>query len=216
MAGHLNQTVRRTGTSGLDFFPTQPWPTRALLERIDIRDKHVWEPACGGGHMAEVLWEGEPDRVLHSDIKDYGYDGTWVFDFVDHELTPDCCDWVITNPPFKKKLIIQFAKAGIRAAREGVALLGRLSWLEGAQRYDALWSDDPPTNVYVLCDRLGFVEGDCKVGRVGMLPYAWYVWDKGARNSGSGTTELSWVPPGSSKRLTLPGDVEKFNRRVIE
>jgi hypothetical protein len=50
----------------LDFFPTPPFATRALLEHIVIgrlwhrealKSQSCWEPACGLGHMSRPLAE---------------------------------------------------------------------------------------------------------------------------------------------------------------
>ena len=50
---------RHEALDSLDYFPTPPWATRALFEIIgeDGRDLVCWEPACGQGHMADVLRE---------------------------------------------------------------------------------------------------------------------------------------------------------------
>jgi hypothetical protein len=51
-------------SDSLDYFPTPPWATRALIEKVlpqvacrDTGRQIAWEPACGEGHMAEVLAE---------------------------------------------------------------------------------------------------------------------------------------------------------------
>jgi hypothetical protein len=55
----------------------RPWATRALfrhvlpalgVEAVDT----VWEPACGEGHMAEIIAEFSTGQVVASDIYDYG------------------------------------------------------------------------------------------------------------------------------------------------
>src|SRR5258706_8252353 len=68
--------------SSRDNFPTPPWATRALMERVfphlglrarpTYLGRSVWEPACGEGHMSEVLKEYF-SKVSHTDIHDYGY-----------------------------------------------------------------------------------------------------------------------------------------------
>lgn len=42
----------------LDFFPTPPWATRALVEQLGewkFRRSSIWDPACGAGHMVRAL-----------------------------------------------------------------------------------------------------------------------------------------------------------------
>ena len=62
----------------LDFFPTPPWATRALVECVlkpageGITGAIVWEPAAGQGHMAVALWEFGPSHVYESEVYDYG------------------------------------------------------------------------------------------------------------------------------------------------
>ena len=68
----------------LDDFPTQPWATRALVEKVlwktinpfdgdppaIFRKLQAWEPACNRGHMAKPLKEYF-FGVHASDIFDY-------------------------------------------------------------------------------------------------------------------------------------------------
>jgi hypothetical protein len=90
---------RTEPSDSLDDFPTPPWAIRALLEHVIRYDFHksmyCLEPACGAGHMAKVLKEYF-ENVISSDIHDYGYGK--VQDFLQSYI---CCDWVITNPPFR-------------------------------------------------------------------------------------------------------------------
>jgi hypothetical protein len=125
---------RREPPDALDFFPTPPWATRALfryvLPALGVEAvRQVWEPACGGGHMAAVISEFSDVPVIATDIFDYGY-GTAPVDFLDHLASPftDCADWIVTNPPFKPA--DQFALRALDLANMGVALLLRTQWLE--------------------------------------------------------------------------------------
>jgi hypothetical protein len=72
---------RKQPVEDLDFSPTPPWATRALIERVlpvlnisraSLAAATLHEPACGEGHMAEVLREYFP-TVAATDIHDYGY-----------------------------------------------------------------------------------------------------------------------------------------------
>ena len=51
-----------------DFYPTPAWVTATLLDLIDITSKHIWEPACGDGRMAEPV-KAAGARVFSTDIK---------------------------------------------------------------------------------------------------------------------------------------------------
>jgi hypothetical protein len=59
--------ARQEPADSLDFFPTPPFATRALIERAlpalgigrtDLLDMAAWESACGEGHMALVEESG--------------------------------------------------------------------------------------------------------------------------------------------------------------
>jgi len=38
-----------------DFYPTPAWVTATLIDVIDVKAKHIWEPACGDGRISEPL-----------------------------------------------------------------------------------------------------------------------------------------------------------------
>src|ERR1700733_12842473 len=70
---------RKQPAEDLDFSPTPPWATRALIERVfpvvnisRASLTSVHEPGCGAGHMAEVLREYFR-TVTATDVNDYGY-----------------------------------------------------------------------------------------------------------------------------------------------
>lgn len=135
---------RKHPKDDLDFSPTPPSATRALIQYVfpTMKISHasltsVHEPACGEGHMAEVLREFFP-IVTATDIHDYGC-GDAVQDFLDDKFEVDA-DWIITNPPFNKKAE-QFALKAIEQARVGVAIFARLQWLETIGRYERLFRD---------------------------------------------------------------------------
>lgn len=82
---------------------TEPWVTKALLAAFPKGHfgSPVWEPACGDGRMAEVLFDAGY-CVCYSDIHDYGYAPAHFLklDFL-RDAAPDSkFEAVITNPPF--------------------------------------------------------------------------------------------------------------------
>src|SRR5271166_7146020 len=98
---------RREPKRSRQMFPTPPWATRALMECVlphlgidPYRLGSVWEPACGEGHMAEVLKEYF-GAVYVSDKYKYGYESLRT-DFLRCEWPVDA-DWLVTNPPFGEK-----------------------------------------------------------------------------------------------------------------
>jgi len=72
---HAVMAQRVEQADSLDDFPTPPWATRAFISHYfddDLGETSVWEPACGRGHMAQVLSEFF-STVRGSDVFDYGY-----------------------------------------------------------------------------------------------------------------------------------------------
>lgn len=206
---------RRELPDALDFFPTPPWATRALCERVLFERAQwplplsVWEPAAGEGHMAEVLREYFAD-VRASDVFDYGR-GYEVGSFVGSG--PDVAaatnvDWIITNPPFN--LACDFALRAIGIARIGVALLVRSVWAEGAERYRALFSRYAPSAIAQFSERVPMVKGRWDPNASTATGYAWFVW----RLPTSGDTRFLWIPPGQRTALVRAADRERFCRSV--
>lgn len=217
----------------LDYFPTPPWATRALIELVlpmlgrgPLASKtpgplgRVWEPACGEGHMSGVLVEYSDD-VLASDIAGYGTaEGSppgWYgrHDFLDPAfggpLPP--ADWIITNPPFAD-LSLQFALRALGLAQVGVALFVRQQWLEGVGRYGELFSKYPPALVAQFAERVNLKKGEWDPDGDTLTSYVWVVWTKGDRLQ-NGDTLLMWIPPGQRDALTRPDDFERFTAHPV-
>jgi len=195
--------------NSLDFFPTPPWATRALMEHVLLplrlsrrQEGHVWEPACGEGHMSEVLKEYFAS-VAASDVFAYGRGS--VMDFLSVERDRPEADWIITNPPFKTAE--EFALRALDLASDGVAFLVRSVWLEGSGRYERLFRDNPPAIIAQFCERVPMVKGRWDPKASTATSYAWVVWLKGVQ---SGGTVFMWIPPGQRAALTRPDDVQRF------
>src|ERR1043166_6603069 len=198
---------RREPPDALDYFPTPPWATRALFRHvlpsisIDAIGR-AWEPACGEGHMAEVIAEFTRSQVTASDIYQYGY-GTATHDFL-HDVALTTADWIITNPPFS--VACEFTLRALDLAADGVATLVRTQWIEGLGRYEKLFRDRPPTLYAPFVERVPMVKGRWDPDASTATAYAWFVWRKHA----PGPSRISWIPPGCRIRLTNPGDRLRF------
>lgn len=211
-SGHTAVMASRTDpVDSLDFFPTPPWATRALMECVlpNVAGKTCWEPAAGQGHMAEVLSEFFA-LVEASDVHDYGRGyrvGSFVGEGQDVARWPGTApDWIVTNPPFN--LALAFAERALSEARFGVALLVRLAWLEGGARYTNLFRGRPPTAVGLFCERVPMTKGRWDPEASTATAYCWVVWDR-TRFPHSGTA-LKWIPPGQRTALTRPDDARRF------
>lgn len=133
----------------LDDFPTPPWGARAWIEHVigveQIRGKLLWECAVNRGYLRRGL-EGYGATVVGSDIFDYGI-GAPVFDFLSLRgdlvgshptFLPGTPDWIVTNPPFTAAEA--FLEVALPIAREGVAFILRTQIMEGAERYESLFT----------------------------------------------------------------------------
>lgn len=160
--------------------------------------------------MAEVLREFFP-VVVASDVHDYGK-GYEVGSFVGQgpDVVPSRnVDWIITNPPFN--LASAFLDRALIEARCGVALLLRTSWLEGGERYRAIFRDRQPSGVYVFCERVPMVAGRWDPEASTATAYAWFTWFKPTGT----TTNLHWIPPGQREALERSSDRLRFTKPDI-
>ena len=201
--------------SSLDFFPTPPWATRALLRRVlgagdgSLRKLAAWEPACGEGHMATVLWE-DFGHVHASDVHDYG--GNAICDFTGGPLlqppgysgVPFDPHWIITNPPFK--FAAEFALTALDIARTGVALLVRAQFLEGQERFETLFSVRPPSMVCQFAERVPMHKGRWVVNGKSATSYCWVIW---STVTPAIATQFLWIPPCRAE-LTRADDFARF------
>lgn len=170
-------------TDGPDFYPTPAWATYALLENEKFSGE-IWEPACGKGHMAEVL--RTRNHVITSDLYDRGY-GDFAADFLQSNLRADN---IVTNPPFN--IAEEFVKKCHELATKKFALLLRLAFLESARRYENIYSVIPPYKVLVFSSRITFYPDGAERKGSGTTAYAWFVWDKHLDYE---HTIVDWVNP---------------------
>lgn len=214
---------RQEPDDSLDFFPTPPWATRALVERVlqnpdlgmllareKIEEFSFWEPACGEGHIAEVLNEYSP-RVLATDVFDYGY-GDRTLDFLNElEASAEAGkhDFIITNPPFKEKGEA-FVLQALKRAKLGVAMFLRLQWLETIGRYENVFRDNPPTLIAFFAERVNLCKGRWDPEGGTATAYMWLIWLKGDE-----PFPPFWIPPGCREALTRPDDAARFTQRPV-
>ena len=183
--GGYKPTLKRfADLDGPDFFPTPAWATHALIDN-ECFDGAIWECACGNGAMADVLAQTD-QPVISSDLHDRGYGEGGVDFLVSNRRAPN----IVTNPPYNAAE--GFVEAGLRKADRKFALLLRLAFLEGANRKRTIFTQAPPTRVWVFSERITFYPAGVVQKGSGTTAYAWFVWDKGAH----GSTELKWFEPG--------------------
>jgi hypothetical protein len=187
--GGFKPTLKRfADLDGPDFFPTPAWATYALIDNETFRGD-IWESACGDGAMSIVLEEtGCP--VISTDLYERGY-GESGHDFLRQTRLADN---IVTNPPYN--CAEGFVASGVKHARGKFALLLRLAFLEGAKRARTIFTECPPSRVWVFSERITFYPKGAERKGTGTTAYAWFVWDKDA----SSGTELKWLKPGYRAR----------------
>ena len=117
-----------------DFYATPESYTTALLGARDFGGRRVWEPACGLGHIAGVL-KACGLSVLASDIEDTGY-GLGGVDFLWQRRL--IAPIVLTNPPYRDELPLQFAIHAMELGAAECWLLCRAAWWEAPGRFRQL------------------------------------------------------------------------------
>ena len=188
--GNFQPTLKRLADrSGADFYPTPRWATRSLIDNERFYGD-IWECACGDGTMSEILKDtGQP--IYSSDLYDRGYGEPGV-DFL---TSPRTADNIITNPPYNRAE--DFVRRGVAQSRHKFALLLRLAFLEGANRARTIFTDCPPSRVWVFSERITFYPAGATRRGSGPTAYAWFLWDEEAPNR----TEIKWIKPGRKPRV---------------
>lgn len=183
--GGFKPTMKRfADLAGADYFPTPAWATYALMDNEPFEGE-IWECACGDGAMSRVLASrGNP--VRSSDLYDRGFGKNGI----DFTTTTMSADNIVTNPPYNSAE--GFVRAGVKLAQKKFALLLRLAFLEGANRAQTIFSECPPSRVWVFSERITFYPAGAVQSGSGTTAYAWFVWDKEALAG----TELKWLKPG--------------------
>lgn len=171
-----------------DYYATEPKATELLLAE-EAFSKKVWEPACGGGHMAKVLIEHGYDvrctDITEREMGNVPYDGNLDFLEYSGKFSGD----IVTNPPYK--IALDFIKKAISVIETGhkVAMFLKLQFLEGKSR-KKFFSKHPPQTVYVSSSRLICAgNGDFEKYKSSAVAYAWFVWQKGYK----GDTVIRWI-----------------------
>ena len=174
--GDSSHSTRERET--MDYYATDPRAVAELLQRETFCDD-ILEPACGGGHISEVL-KAHSYNVVSADIVRRDYNGQdYAADFLRDPLT-----WggdIITNPPYK--YAAEFVEHALDVISDGhkVAMFLKLTFLEGEKRRE-LFKYNPPRKIYVFTKRINCaLNGEDKYFNASSaVCYAWFVWEKGS------------------------------------
>lgn len=176
--------VRSASSEQNDYYATDPRAVEWLLDNEEFCQT-IWEPACGEGHISNVLMERGFD-VTSSDLIDRGF-GQGNVDFLSQQRKGLRVD-IITNPPYK--FAKEFAEKALDVIADGhkVAFFVKLTFLEGQKRRE-LFKKHPPKSVYVSSSRLQCGKNGVFNKEHSAVAYIWLVWEKGY----SGHTTLHWI-----------------------
>lgn len=171
----------------LDFYPTPPEVTIALMEFLKLKPCKIWECACGNGAMSNV-------------IKNYGHEviATDLNTGTDYLKTEGKADVIITNPPFN--LSAEFIEKALNEA-DIVAMVLKSQYWHAKKRID-LFTKNPPAYILPLTWRPDFLYQErVKGGKTGAptMEIIWTVWIKGNTNS----KYIPLLKPDSKKEATL-------------
>ncbi len=155
-----------------DFYPTPESATEILLKHVPLSGI-IFEPCVGDHAIARVvkrrgkLYTNDIDKTRDSWFQlDAAKSNSWE----DH-FAAIAADWVVTNPPFN--VAAQIVPLAFEHAREGIAMLLRLSYLEPVENRGAWLNEHPPTTLIVL-PRISFTGN----GKTDNVTVAWMVWSK--------------------------------------
>jgi hypothetical protein len=181
---------------GLQLYETVPVATRALLANHAL-PHGLWEPHCGKGALAEVLFEAG-HAVYCSDIVDRGYPHQHsTGNFLKSTGCPQGVEGIVMNPPFASAAL--HVKHALQICPFVVALLP-LAFLEAGQIKTAagrarLWVLDHGhlLRVLVFRERLPMMHRDGWQGKLSTsnVPYAFFVWD-GDHQGDATIKRISW------------------------
>lgn len=185
-----------------DYYSTPAAETLNILKTLDIdfSNQSILEPCVGGGHMATAIEEYCNEKgcanvkLIGSDIKDRGWTAdnwelTYGLDFFADDYPNYKADWVIMNPPYG--VIEPFTIRALEIAEKGLVMLARLQFLEGKGRYEKIFEENPPTDVYVYVDRICcHKNGEIQQNEAKIQCYAWFLFDKRKTTK---ETQLHWI-----------------------
>ena len=185
----------------LDYYATPAAEVKNILDTLgyNFSDKTILEPCVGGGHMVagiqKYLDENNqtPIQCYGTDFKDRGFSSTkWALqygvDTLSDDYPIDKADIVIMNPPYAT--IEPFLIRALEIAQDKLIVLCRTQVLEGAGRYEKIFKDNPPTDVYQYVDRIQCWKGGEKPAGSSAQGYCWLVWDKKAP---AAAPKLHWI-----------------------
>ena len=185
----------------LDYYATPTAEVKNILDTLgyDFTEQTILEPCVGGGHMVSGIQKyldennQTPAQCYGTDFKDRGFRSTrWALqynvDTLSDDYPIDTADVVIMNPPFST--IEPFLIRALEKAQDKLIILARTQILEGSGRYEKIFKDNPPTDIYQYVDRIQCWKSGVKPTGTSAQAYCWLVWDK---KTSAAAPKLHWI-----------------------
>ncbi len=166
IAGGAGPDARRA----LDFYPTPPEATQALLhaERTYLEGP-VWEPCGRGGAILREL-RAFGYETVGTDLVSDEAEGVGEMDLL--ACTAALASSVVTNPPFN--LAAPMIEHLLELDVGYIAFLLKATFFH-AEKRRALFEANPPARIYALTWRPDFTGGGGPT-----MDCSWFVWDQWA------------------------------------
>lgn len=172
----------------LDYYATPSKEVFNILKEtnISLEGRTILEPCIGGGHMAQGIEnyltysKQKPMKMIGTDIKDRGFRGKnwelfYELDFLSDDYPIDSASVVIMNPPYST--LEPFLIRALEIAKKKLIVLCRTQALEGVSRYNNIFKDNPPTDIYQYIDRIQCWKNGEEPEGSSAQAYCWLVWD---------------------------------------
>lgn len=172
-----------------DYYATPSFEVTNILTTLgyDFSGQSILEPCVGGGHMVAGIQkylnlnDQKPSKLQGTDYKDREFrSNIWQLqyglDFLDDDYPINKADVVIMNPPYS--LLEPFLIRALEIAQDKLIVLCRTQVEEGASRYENIFKDNPPTDIYQYIERIQCWKGGQKPSGSSAQAYCWLVWDK--------------------------------------
>lgn len=185
----------------LDYYGTRPKETLNILEVLgyDFSNQTILEPCIGGGYMANDIDEylkasGATNvKKIGTDIMDRGFkkddwETSYGLDFLADNYPIEKADVVIMNPPYST--LEPFLIRALEIAEHKLILLARLQCLEGVGRYENIFKDNPPSDLYVYVDRIDCWKNGEQPSGSSAQAYCWFIWNKDIKRDAS---HVHWI-----------------------
>ena len=190
----------------LDYYATPPEEVVNIIKILKPWDLDnnkeiiILEPCAGGGHIIKGIRDsGFKGGIIGTDVAEHPQIKLQYGDIILSDEIYDFCsnkypyekgiDYIVMNPPFS--LTIPFVNHALDIAKKGVLMFNRLQFIESQKRYELIFSENPPNEIYQYVDRIYLPKGgDFSTKGSSSQAYAWFYWDKNKQYDG---TKLHWI-----------------------